>query len=65
MDESKRMPLWRKAHAIAYDDQPYTFIAFSKALVFMDNRFENVQRVRLGLNSPGEWFVPASRQRYK
>lgn len=64
MQEDQRMQLWRKAHQILHEDQPYTFLWFGKSLVFLDNRIHNVQRVKLGLNPSAEWFVPADRQRY-
>ncbi len=64
MDEARRMPLWQKAHEIIHEDQPYTFLWFGKSLVFIDNRIDNVLRVKLGLNPLTEWFVPADRQKY-
>jgi peptide/nickel transport system substrate-binding protein len=64
MDESKRMALWRKAHAILHEDQPYTFLWFGKTLQFVDRRIMNVQRVKLGLNPLEEWFVPTDLQKY-
>lgn len=64
MDESKRMPLWREAHAILHEDQPYTFLWFPKSLALIDNRIENVKRVKLGLNPRLEWYVPADKQKW-
>jgi len=64
VDEAKRMPLWRKAHAILREDQPYTFISFGKSLVFIDNRVANVQLLKIGLSPREEWFVPREKQRW-
>jgi peptide/nickel transport system substrate-binding protein len=64
IDEPKRMDLWRKAHAIIHEDQPYTFLFFGKSLVFLDNRIGNVQLVKLGLNPRVEWFVAGPKQKY-
>jgi peptide/nickel transport system substrate-binding protein len=67
VDEKDRMPLWRKAERILYEDQPYTFLMRRESLVFIDDRMRNVQVTKLGLNKdlvPVEWFVPADLQRY-
>lgn len=64
LDEAKRMTLWRKAHAILNEDQPYTFLSFGKNLLFVDRRFENVELTKIGLNPRVEWFVPAGGQRW-
>ena len=68
VDEEKRMPVWRKAEAIFYEDQPYTFLKRSKSLVFINNRFQNLQMTGLGLNSsfmPIETYVPKQAQKYQ
>jgi peptide/nickel transport system substrate-binding protein len=65
IDESKRMPLWRKAHAILHEDQPYFFLWFSKSMNFVDKRIHNVQLTKLGLNDRGEWFIPSAEQRWE
>ncbi len=64
IDEQKRMPLWREAHKIIHEDQPYTFLFFPNAMVFMDDRIANVQQIKLGLNPVQEWFVPSGRERW-
>lgn len=63
VDEDKRMTLWREAHRILHEDQPYTFLFYPKALVFVDKKVQNVHRVKLGLNMREEWFVPKALQR--
>lgn len=62
--EEDRMPLWHRAHQIIHEDQPYTFLAFGKSLVFLDQRIQNVQRTKIGLNPSEEWFVPKGKQRW-
>ncbi|MBD3669981.1 MAG: ABC transporter substrate-binding protein [Gammaproteobacteria bacterium] len=66
VDEEKRMPLWRKAEAILYEDQPYTFMMRRKSLLFADRRLHNLEVTRLGLNitPPMEWYVPAEMHKY-
>jgi len=67
VDEEKRMPVWRKAEAIFYEDQPYTFLKRSKSLVFINKRFQNLEMTGLGLNSsfvPIETYVPTKAQKY-
>ncbi len=62
--EDQRMPLWREVHRILHEDQPYTFLYSRKSLVFIDGRFKNVQRVKLGINDRSEWYVPEPNQKY-
>lgn len=64
MDEEARMKLWHEVHRILHEDQPYTFLWTSKAVVFIDKRIQNVQQVKLGLNGPNEWFVPFAQQKW-
>ena len=64
IDEQQRMPLWREAHRIIHEDQPYTFLFFPNQMVFLDDRINNVQQIKLGLNPMQEWFVPTAEQRW-
>lgn len=64
VDEATRMPIWRKAHQIMHDDQPYTFMFIRKSMSFIDGRFRNVQQTKLGLNPQLEWWVPAELRRW-
>ncbi|MGC4033803.1 MAG: ABC transporter substrate-binding protein [Tepidisphaeraceae bacterium] len=64
LDDGERMKIWNKAHRIMYEDQPYTFLFFPKALMFMDKRIANVQQLPLGLSPDREWFVPKDQQRW-
>ncbi|MEM8737094.1 MAG: ABC transporter substrate-binding protein [Planctomycetota bacterium] len=62
LDEEQRMALWRQAHRIIWEDQPYTFMFYGQTLRLIDDRFENIQRVTEGLNNRIEWFVPEALQ---
>ena len=63
VEESARMPLWREAHKVIAEDQPYTFLFFPKSLIFIDKKISNVQTVKLGLNPRVEWFIAKGQQR--
>ncbi len=65
VDEDTRMPMWHRAHEILHEDQPYTFLFFSKSLRFIDNRVRNVQELPMGLSPSEEWWVPADLQKWK
>ena len=67
VEEDQRMPVWQKAEAIFYEDQPYTFLLRRKSLVFINKRFKNLLMTNLGLNSsfvPIETYVPRGEQKY-
>jgi len=71
LDRDKRMPLWHRAHQIIHDDQPYTFLVQRRNMGFMDNRIQNVEKSKLGLNYnnryvlPIPWYVPKGSQKWK
>src|SRR5690606_31979118 len=50
VDEDARQELWQRIHQILHEDQPYTFLFNSKAVVFLDDRFQNVQVTPVGLS---------------
>ena len=67
VDTKKRMPLWRQAEKIMYEDQPYTFLFRRKTLAFIDKRIHNLKLTKLGLNKgrlPMEQYVPKLLQKY-
>jgi peptide/nickel transport system substrate-binding protein len=64
VDENKRMELWHRAHQILWEDQPYTFLSFGQSLIFVDKRFANIEKVKMGLNPTEEWYVPRDQQRW-
>jgi peptide/nickel transport system substrate-binding protein len=63
VQEEPRMKLWRQAHQIIHEDQPYMFLWYGKALQFLDKRIQNVQIVKLGMNPLTEWWVPRNQQK--
>lgn len=62
-DPEKRRALYHRFHEIIHEEQPYTFLFTTEALVAVDRRFENVKVYPMGLE-PREWWVPLERQRY-
>jgi len=64
VDEAERNALWHRIHAILHEDQPYTFLFNSKSVVYIDDRFGNVEVTKLGLNDRTEYYVPAGEQLY-
>ena len=64
IDPEQRRALWRQAHEVMHEDQPYTFLSWGQSLRFLDERFQNVHLLRAGLNPRAEWYVPAPLQRW-
>ncbi len=69
LDRAERMRVWQACHRVIHEDQPYTFLIRSSAILWLDNRIKNVQTVPvIGLNSvslwpnPIEWYVPKGLQ---
>jgi len=65
VEEEVRMPLWQQAEAVMHDTQPYTFLMRRKSLLFIDDRFQNLEITNLGLNTtqvPVETYVPLDSQ---
>ena len=54
--------LWRQAHAVLHEDQPYTFLTNRKAVVYIDKRIKNVKITNMGRSYAWEFYVPASMQ---
>lgn len=68
VDEAERMPIWQAAERVMHEDQPYTFLMRRKSLLFVDQRYKNVEITKLGLNfsfTPVETYVPKAAQRYQ
>ncbi|HOM88930.1 MAG TPA: peptide-binding protein, partial [Spirochaetota bacterium] len=55
-DVNKRIALYRRFHEIIHDEQPYTFLYCTPALVAVSKRFTNVIVHKRGLNYV-EWKV--------
>lgn len=69
LDRDERMELWREAHRILHEDQPYTFLFFGKPRLWLDDRIKGVEPMpQLGINAattwpvPMEWYVPEDLQ---
>lgn len=62
-DAGKRRKLYHRFHEILHEEQPYTFLFTTEALVAVARRFENVNVYPMGLY-PREWWVPKALQRY-
>lgn len=62
-DADERNALYRQFHAIVHEEQPYTFLFCSKALLAVDKRVKGVIMYPFGPESI-EWYVPADMQRY-
>ena len=55
-DVEKRIKMYRRFHEIIHDEQPYTFLYCTPALVVVSKRFDNVIVHKRGLNYT-EWKV--------
>lgn len=55
-NEEKRNRMYRRFHAIMYNNQPYTFLFTSYSLVALNRRFSNVEVYKTGLDL-NEWQV--------
>ena len=64
IDPQERQRLWHRVHAILREDQPYTFLFPREAVLFLDDRFRNVEVTKLGLNDRIEYYVPTPDQRW-
>jgi peptide/nickel transport system substrate-binding protein len=62
-DDAKRHKMYHRFHEIVHEQQPYTFLFTTEALVAVQRRFENVEVYPLGLE-PERWWVPLDKQRY-
>ena len=62
-DPVKRRRLYHRFHAIIHEEQPYTFLFTTQALVAVSRRFQNVKAYPMGL-APRRWWVPRDLQRY-
>ena len=62
VDREKCKQLWGQAHAVLYDEQPYTFMFNRKSIVYVSDRVRNVEVTSTGLNERWEYYVPASLQ---
>jgi peptide/nickel transport system substrate-binding protein len=63
-DPEKRRKMYYRLQEIIHDEQPYTFLFTSKALVAVSRRFQNVEVYPMGL-APLYWWVPKAAQKYR
>jgi peptide/nickel transport system substrate-binding protein len=64
-EEEKRAPIYRRIHEIIAEEEPYTFLYTSEALVVLHSRFQGVTVTPLGIGYDFiRWYVPASKQKY-
>jgi peptide/nickel transport system substrate-binding protein len=63
-DAAKRHQMYKRLDEIIHEEQPYTFLFTTEALVAVSRRFQNVNVYPMGLY-PREWWVPENLQRYK
>lgn len=63
-DAEKRRNMYHRFHALVHEEEPYTFLFTTEALVAVSRRFENVNVFAMGL-APREWWVPAARVKYR
>ncbi|MEC9493322.1 peptide-binding protein [Flexistipes sp.] len=65
-DMEKRKQLYFKAQEILAEDQPYTFLYVSKALVGLHKRFRGVEPAPAGITyNLEEWYVPEGLRKYE
>ena len=63
-DPLKRRQMYYRFSEILYEEQPYTFLFTTDALVALARRFHNVIVYPMGL-TPRQWWVPKDLQKYK
>jgi peptide/nickel transport system substrate-binding protein len=70
VDTDERMKGWHEVHRILHEDQPYTFMLNRQALRLINNRVQNIEPSKVGLNFEHlnggviPWFVPQAQQKY-
>jgi len=70
-DVKERAKRYHRLHQIINDEQPYTFLFYSPALVAVNKRFQGVEASPQGLGLfqfyPGQldWWVPSNSQKYR
>ena len=63
-DPQKRRQMYHRFSEILHEEQPYTFLFTTDALVAVARRFHNVIVYPMGL-TPRQWWVPKDLQKYK
>ena len=64
-DQERRKEIYRRIHALIYEDQPYTFLFVPDATPIVHARFRNVIATAIGIGyNLIDWFAPTPEQRY-
>ena len=63
-DPQQRRLLFNRFSEILHEEQPYTFLFTTDALVAVARRFHNVTVHPMGL-TPRQWWVPKDAQKYR
>ena len=61
MDGARRLKLWHEFHRLVHDLQPYTFFIARQSLALVSSRMQNVQVLKLGLDTEEWWIAPDKR----
>ena len=61
MDRDRRLTLWHEFHRLVHDQQPYTFFIARQSLALVSSRMQNVQVLKLGLDTEEWWIAPDKR----
>lgn len=65
-DQDSRAALYKRIHAILYEDQPYMFLYVPESLSILNSRFRGVAPAPAGLSYNFiDWWVPKGEQRYR
>ncbi|MCA9771502.1 MAG: peptide-binding protein [Myxococcales bacterium] len=63
-DADRRMKMYHRFHEILHEEQPYTFLFCTAALVAFDRRFDGVNLYPLGVDTL-EWWTPVGERLYR
>ncbi len=64
-DKDKRAEIYRRVHALLYQDQAYTFLYIPDSLPIVSSRIRNIVPTPIGIGyNLIDWYVPRSEQRY-
>ncbi|MBI3087735.1 MAG: peptide-binding protein [Candidatus Omnitrophica bacterium] len=64
-DQAERAAIYKRIHALIYEDQPYTFLYVPDALPIVHARFRNVAVTPIGIGyNLIDWYAPTAEWRY-
>lgn len=65
-DQPQRQALYRRIHALIYEDQPYMFLYVPDSLSVLHRRFRGVEPAAAGIGYNFiDWWVPRQQQKYR